>query len=398
MKISRRGLRPALAAAHRLARWLLRPLNAGLCRLRRGVKHPDSVLHISYMVHIPWHTTRILRRHGWKADFLAVGASPTWDRSDFVKPGSWWLAMPLREFMLFWRVVAKYEVVHLHFMMTMSESGWELEYLKRMGRKIVVHYRGCEIRDRERNMALHPEINICQRCDYDATICRHPVNRMRRELARRYADHVLVTTPDLKDFVPEAEHFPFFSPEAGPPTVEDPPAGERRAGRFRIVHVTNHPGIEGTDEIRAAIERLKEKGHEIDFVFLRGVPHERVIDAHRGADLAIGKMKMGYYANAQIESMAMGVPTITYVRPEFVTQAMQDSGLILTTLPELERTLEHYLSHPEALAARRRAARAALPGLHDNDRLAERLIALYARLRDGAESRGRQPSTAGDAR
>ena len=378
----RRSLRPVLAAAHRAVLGLLRPVNLLLCRLRRHATYPDSVLHISYMVHIPWYTTRILRRHGWKADYLAIGRSPYWDRSDFTVPGDWRLSRSLREFLLLWTVIARYEVVHLHFMITMSESGWELEYLKRMGRKIVVHYRGCEARDRERNMALHPAINICQRCDYDATICRHPVNRLRRELARRYGDHVLVTTPDLRDFVPEAEHLPFFSPEVESAPAEEPPPLAGRA--FRIVHVTNHPGIEGTEEIRAAIERLRQKGHDIEFVFLRGVRHEQVLEAYRGADLAIGKMKMGYYANAQIESMAMGVPTLTYVRPEFVTPELEDSGLLLTTLPALESTLEHYLTHPEALAAKRRVARASALRLHDNARIAGRLIDLYSRLRDRA--------------
>jgi hypothetical protein len=378
----RRSFRPMLAAAHRAVVGLLRPVNLLLCRLRRHATYPDSVLHVSYMVHIPWHTTRILRRHGWKADYLAIGRSPTWDRSDFTVPGDWRFSRSLREFLLLWTVIAKYEVVHLHFMITMSESGWELEYLKRMGRRIVVHYRGCEARHRERNMALHPEVNICQRCDYDATICRHPVNRARRELARRYADHVLVTTPDLKDFVPDAEHLPFFSPEVEAAPAEEPPPLAGRA--FRIVHVTNHPGIEGTDEIQAAIGRLRDKGHQIDFIYLRGVTHERVLEAHRGADLAIGKMKMGYYANAQIESLAMGVPAITYVRSEFVTPELENSGLILTNLAALEGTLEHYLTHPEALAAKRRVARDSALKLHDNTRLAGRLIAIYSGSRNGS--------------
>ena len=59
------------------------------------------------------------------------------------------------------------------------------------------------------------------------------------------------------------------------------------------------------------------------------MPHDQVIKAFSEADLAIGKMKMGYYANTQIESMVIGVPTITYVRPEFITKELQDSGFIL---------------------------------------------------------------------
>jgi len=367
-------------AAYIVTLALAYPVNFALARARRGIRFPNSVLHVSYMVHIPYYTTRVLRRHGWKADYLAVGESAVWSLCDYRKLARWRFDLALRELFLFWSVVAKYEVVHLHFMITMSVTGWELPLLKRMGRKIVVHFRGCEARNRERNMALHPEVNICQDCDYNATVCRSSTNVRRRRLAKRYGDRVLVTTPDMKDFLPEAEHFPFFAPEIdeiAPSSNGEPPHDHP----FRIVHVTNHPGIEGTPAIRRAVEKLKQKGHAIEFVFLNGVPHEQVLAALRSADLAIGKMKMGYYANAQIESMAAGVPTITYVRPEFVSDELLSSGFILCELANLEATLEHYLTHPHALEAKRRIARASILRLHDNDALAQRLIGIYSELR-----------------
>jgi len=359
--------------------WVLHPLNLYLARRKRGVKHPDSVLHISYMVHIPYYTTRLLRRFGIRADYLAIGASPVWHQCDFQKkPSPLSALVAWEEFRLLWRVVAKYEIIHLHFMICLSELGWELPLLKKMGRKIVVHYRGCEARDRKRLTALHPRMNICQQCDYDA-FCETKSCGRRRALARKYGDYFLVTTPDLKDFVPEAEHLPFFAPE-----IEEEPAPPARLNSdriFKIVHVTNHPGLEGTDQIRDAVERLREKGHAIHFVFLRGVPPDQVIREYRDADLAIGKMKMGWYANAQIESMALGVPTITYVRPEFMTDELRDSGFIFTTLEGLEQTLEYYLTHPEELEKKRRIARSSILRLHDNAKLCRRLIDLYASLK-----------------
>jgi glycosyltransferase involved in cell wall biosynthesis len=377
-RVRRMQSRLRMPGIYRVTLAVLHPLNLVLARLFRGSVHSNSVLHVSYMVHIPYHTTRILRCHGWKADYLAVGTSTVWDKCDYRKSDRWSPFLALGEFVLFWRVVARYEVVHLHFMTTMSVNGWELPLLKSMGRKIVVHWRGCEVRDRERNMALHPDVNICQRCDYDATLCRSPQNAARRALAARYADHALVTTPDMLEFVPGAEHFTFFAPEALPPPATRPARG---SGRFRIVHATNHPGIEGTDEIAAAIERLRARGRDIEFVFLKGVPHERVLAELATADLAIGKMKMGAYANAQIESMALGVPTVTYVRPEFVTPELENSGFILTSLGNLEDTLDFYLRNRDALEAKRRIARESILKLHDNDRLAHRLIAIYERVK-----------------
>ena len=69
---------------------------------------------------------------------------------------------------------SRYEVIHLHFMTTLTRSGWELEWLKRMGRKVVVHWRGCEIRNRERNMTLHPEFNLCEGCEYNPRLGGQP--------------------------------------------------------------------------------------------------------------------------------------------------------------------------------------------------------------------------------
>ena len=360
----RARLRPLRDLLYRSMARLLSSLNGPLAVLLRRRVFPNSVLHISYMVHIPFHTTRHLRKQGVKADYLAIGASPFWDQCDYCKIDSPHpLLQAWQEIMLFWTVVARYEIVHMHFMIGLSTDGWELPLLKKMGRRIVIHYRGCEIRDREKNMALHPRMNICQKCDYNATICTSPLNHRRRALATRYGDAFLVTTPDMLDFVPDAQHLAFFAQE-----VDPAPAGERLppAGQpFRIVHVTGHPGIEGTGEIQAAIDRLRAQGRRIDFVVLQNVPHHEALAAFRGADLAIGKMKMGYYANAQIESMALGVPTITYVREEFLTDELRKSGFIFCDPDTLEATLTHYLDHPEELEKKRAVARSSILRLHD---------------------------------
>ncbi len=353
----------------------LQPLNFALSLLLRHRIRPRSVLHLSGMIHVPWQTTRLLREQGWHADYIAIGRSPIWDQADFCREEKRPGLDAFDEFLWFWRVMARYSIVHLHFMKTLSRTGWELHWLKRMGVKIVVHWRGCEIRDRERNMALHPEINLCQECDYSPPACKLDINVRRRHLARRYGDIALVTTPDMLDFVPEATHLPFFAPEQAPA-----PHARGADDAFRLVHVTVHQGLEGTRQIREVVERLQRKGYRIDFRALSWIKPDEVLQAFADADMAIGKMKMGYYANAQIESMTMGVPTVTYLRPEFMTEALRRSGFIFATLKNLEEVIEHYLTHPDELAAKRAIARASILRLHDNRAIAERLSGMYERL------------------
>lgn len=363
----------------RLVVFFTEALSYPLSLLLRWRRKKEAVLHISYSVHIAYYTVQILRENGIRADYLAVEKSKSWSKYDLVYEH---IGSPARkrlnEFLFFWKVVAQYPIIHSHFMITHTESGWELKFLKMMGRKVVVHFRGCEIRDREKNMALHPEVNICQVCDYNARICKGEVNRMRRALAAKYADYTIVTTPDMKDFVPAAEHVPFFTPPVEMPAT----VAATKKDTFRIVHVTNHPGIEGSPEIEAAVQSLRERGMRIDFVFLKGVDNDTVLREMQTADLSIGKMKMGYYANAQIESLHAGVPAVTWVRPEFVTEAIKNSGLILTDLGHLAETLAFYISNPDALEAKRRIAKQSAQELHNNSELAARYRRIYLSLRE----------------
>jgi hypothetical protein len=167
----------------------------------------------------------------------------------------------------------------------------------------------------------------------------------------------------------------FFVPDV----VEVPlKRGLYGAWPLRLVHATNHPGIEGTEDIKAAVQRLQARGYAIEFEQLGNVSNADVMHAMREADLAIGKMKMGYYANSQIESMALGVPTITWVRPEFMTPELEASGFIICHLRDLEATLEHYLKYPKALEEKRQRARSSIRQLHNNQEVASRIINAYA--------------------
>lgn len=381
-KVIYRVLYPLHIVVYNIFVKLLTPINNLLALKLKNVKHNNSVLHISYMIHIPYYTVKILRRLGVKADYLAIGTNPTiWNKSDFIfKPSRLPAIRVWQEIFIFWTIVAKYEIIHAHFATTLSLSGWELPYLKKMGRKVVIHYRGCEIRDREKNMTLHPQMNICQVCDYNASICKSPVNQKRRELAQKYGDLFLVTTPDLKDFVPEAIHFPFFAPDIDEQLLADDKNDENK--KIKIVHVTAHPGIEGTEKIQTVVENLKKKGYPLEFVFLHLVPHEQVLKEMATASLTIGKMKMGYYANAQIESMFLGIPAVTFVRPEFMNDELKNSGFIFTTLQNLEETLEYYLAHPNLLEQKRKIARSSILQLHDNEKLGNYLVDLYARTKE----------------
>ena len=246
-----------------------------------------------------------------------------------------------------------------------------------LGRKIVINYRGCDIRERRINMQLQPEYDICEECDYDV-ICEKEYLGSKRFRAEKIGDAFLVTTPDLLDFAPEAICLPFFAPENHTRMSNEK---QHPGEEIKILHVTNHPGIEGTEQIERVIRRLREMGYGVNLVVLKGVSHERVLKELSTADLSIGKMKMGYYANFQIESMLMGVPAITYVRLEYMGDDLRQSGFIFTDLRNLEKTLRHYLDNPKELEQKRKIAKDSVLKLHDNGKIAKQLISIYDQIK-----------------
>lgn len=336
--------------------------------------NPSRVLHISYMVHIPYETVQLLREEGLRAEFLAIGKSNAWSLCDrnFIATRVPFLRAFQEAFVL-WTYLRKFPIIHSHFMVGVSDDGWEWPVLKALGCKLVVHFRGCDVRTRAANTRIKPKYNICEKCDYNH-ICESQIRERRREIAFKYSDLRLVTTPDLLDFDPSAKYFPFFSPRTT--SITRP----RERSGLRIFHATNHPGIEGTEKIREIVARLKSRGWDIDFNHVSGASNEKVMEEIANSDVTIGKMKMGFYANAQIESLSLGVPAITYVRPEYVTEEIKNSGLILSSLESLEKDLEMLVTDRKILERKRSVARPSVERLHDNKKLSRELIGLYSSL------------------
>lgn len=359
--------------------WIFQPVSLILALIFRFIKPEKDVIHISAMVHIPYYTVDLLRSHGLNADYLAIGNNPCWNQCDFhyqkptlrAKRAFW-------EFYWLWFRLIRYKIIHCHFMKLPSESWWEAKWIKLSGRKIVTHYRGCEIRDWKALVNRYPNINICSKCDYRRRLCTGILLEKRRKEAAKWSDLELVTTPDLLQFAAKAVHLPFFIPPDQ--KILDRCDLEKPSDRFVIVFASNHPGIEGLEHIQKSIENLKATGLNIEFNHLEGVNHDHVLRALKRAHLSIGKMKMGYYANAQVESLALGVPVVTFIRKEFQTQALEHSGLILTDLDHLEETLRDYIENPEKLKQKSDLAKVTAKQHHDPHKITEALLSLYREM------------------
>ena len=357
--------------------WLL----TSIVRTHRD-SHALRVAHVSVLSTKPFIKTRVLRELGVRADYivprgrgwLKVG-EPGCDRY-LGMDGLPRFLRPFLECYYFWKELIHYDIYHIHFLASFSESMWDVECLKKLGKKLIFHFRGCDIRDEETNDRKNPNLNCCQECTHDREYCAGKTIRMKREKARRYGDVLLVTTPDLLDFVPDATHLPFMNIFLNPAVI---PNLERDRSVVRIVHATNHEGIDGTQYIRDAVEALKRMGYPIDFLVVKRIPHIEALALYKSADICVGKLRQGYYSNFQIESMALGKPTLCYIRREFL-EKLPSIPIVNTTPSTVFENLKALLDDPNLRRNLGEQGKRFVRDYHDNQLIGRALLNMYEGL------------------
>jgi hypothetical protein len=184
----------------------------------------------------------------------------------------------------------------------------------------------------------------------------------------------IVGSYDAIRWVPEAE---FVPPGIDVRSIVPAPPSDR--SRPVILHAPSSRRRKGTEHVIAACEGL-----EADLVLVEGLHHEEAFERYRDADIVVDQLNAGWYGLFAIECMALGKPVVTFLHEEAVRRTEQALGdrvpLVRATKDDLRAQLEPLVA---SAAERRRIgaeSRAYVERVHDLERVADRLLALYARL------------------
>lgn len=267
-----------------------------------------GVLHIGNTAAIPQVLRDGLREAGVKSDIMIFYPDVLKQGSDFAHPYSKWirLNLPLYGVLRVYHMLKKcadYKILHFH---AFGGLTFYLDYplWRILGKRIILHYHGTELR------------RFGKECPF-------------AKLAhRRY-----VSTLDLLPLAPGAVWLP--SPTN---MVDFPYVGINPRGVGRPVVVLNAVASEehgvskkGLNIIRAAIQKLIDRGYNIEFRSLIGVPYAEALRQYREADIVIGQTHIGWYGKLEQECMAFGKPVVTYIDPktEDLLKNYQDGELDL---------------------------------------------------------------------
>jgi len=268
------------------------------------------------------------------------------------------------------RHAGKWDVIHFHFGRTLiPPHNPDAPLYHLLGKKVVYHYHGCDVRNRAHMLATHTR-STCTECD---PFCLP--SRQKRILAEagRHADAEIVSTPDLLESAPRAQHIQvaaWMADYVVQPVRETPKL---------VLHAPTNRLIKGTRFVEAAFEQLRPRFPGVEFLTVEKRPWSELQKLIAQCDVFVDQTLMGWYGMVSVEAMAMGKPSLTYIREDFESR-LHDCPLVRTSCESLADDLAALLRDAPRRRELSAASRDYVEREHDAHMIARRLVELYHSL------------------
>lgn len=315
---------------------------------------------------------RALRRLGVEAHSLAYNPGFPQYQPDEMRPYD--AMSPLPRYLGYLgstlRHLGRWDVMHFHFGRTLiPPHNLDLPLHAALGKRIVFHYHGCDVRDRQHMLATHTH-STCSECD---PFCIPSRQKRILKTAAQHADAELVSTPDLLESAPRAEHLPVAL------DLADYPCAPASAAPKLVVHAPTNRLIKGTRYVEHAYETLRPRFPNVRFETVEGMPFKELRNLLATADVVVDQVFMGWYGMVAVEAMALGKPVLCFIRDDFESRLV-NCPIVRCTKESLADRLAAVLDDAASRRAIGERGRAYAEREHAAPVIAARLIRLYESL------------------
>ena len=239
-----------------------------------------------------------------------------------------------------------FDIYHLESGSGFFRDSRIIKKLKAMGKRIVCYYLGTDLRDR----GVIPEIDALSDLNITTEF-----------------DH-LALHPGLR--------FSFLPFETGAFAVR-----EKENERLRICHAPRNRLFKGTERIIEACRRMEER-HGLELVLIEGKTHAEALRLKMTCDIAIDQIGdvggTGYGVNS-LETLSMGIPTLTSFTPEF-DAFLADHPFIVVNHDNIAEKLEQVILDRDLRLRKGREGRAFVEKYHEAGKVVESIYAMYEEL------------------
>jgi glycosyltransferase involved in cell wall biosynthesis len=296
---------------------------------------------------IPWQNVQALRRKGVDARLVVFNRGRLHRDADVdLRRPRGFLRGQLVQWRALTRLLPRTDVFHFYFGLTLVPKSLQFPLLRAFRKKSLYHFLGSDIRGKTPEQLAYG----------------------------RRADAQVVGSYDAIRWVPDAEVIP-----PGLDLGAYAPVPPSDSARPLVVHAPSNRIRKGTEHVIRACEQL-----DVELDIVEGLPHDEARSRYERADIVVEQLNAGWHGVFGLEAMALGKPVLTYLKDDVVRRTEEAFGVPVPIVGATKDTLAERLRPlVESPAERRRIgaeSRAYVEQVHDIDRVADRLLALYSRL------------------
>ncbi|WP_147406495.1 glycosyltransferase family 4 protein [Pseudomonas reidholzensis] len=238
------------------------------------------------------------------------------------------------------------DVIHIHAItlffnkgMPRFPMGTDLLALKAAGKRIVIHFRGSEIRMASLFAANNPYHYVND--DPERLMAKFPESSQIAYVAmcRALADELVVSDPELATYVPDASVIPRVIDFNTWKYV-----GIQKSDRPLVVHAPSRRGVKGTEHVLKAVEALKLEGLDFDFVLVENLSQSEARAVFEKADIIVDQLRIGWYGVLAVEAMALGKTVVSYVRDDLLDHFGGEPPIAIANPDTVEQVLRELVS------------------------------------------------------
>jgi hypothetical protein len=176
--------------------------------------------------------------------------------------------------------LVEFDVYHYNWpIASLLPENKDINMLRNQGKKVFLHYHGDDIRNKKEKESL------------------------------KNVDGKIISTPDLKQFLPDATWVPF------PLDIRGMKKRKGWNDTPKIVHAPSDRSRKGTTHILRAIKELKRK-YTIQFELIEKKPNTYVLERMAASDIVIDQIGPGWYGKITLEALYSGAVSCFRMNPE----------------------------------------------------------------------------------
>ena len=269
---------------------------------------------------------------------------------------------------LFLNLVKQFDIFHFHPLHSLFPHFRDLPILKRLGKKIVFHFWGSEVR--QLDVAKKYKFHFAKETPID--LKKEQTKREKIGHVTKFADALIVGDYELQEYVPGSIVVQQIADER----LLSIPIKTSGGKKPLVIHAPTNQEKKGTRYIIEVVNRLKKEGIDFEFKLVENVTHDEMIEEIKKADLVVDQTLLGGYGIFAIESMSLGKSVVCYVRDDLLKNY---PGLpIINANPDtIYEQLKKVLTNPSGLEEIGKRGREYVKKVHHPKIIAQKLIDIY---------------------